>query len=95
MPAPGPILANTAPRALVDRALDGIMLSDARDVVFQRDPFPEMWARVKGVGGSGGVTQSMLGAAPPGFSWSPDLAMQPVVVVAQEVGGKVLGDENW
>ena len=87
---------NTAPLEMVSREPDGIMLSDGRDVIFQRDPFPELWARVARVDASaGGLTLSMRDAVPPPAQWVPAQAATPVIVVAQEASGTLLGDEDW
>lgn len=90
------ILVNTAPLEMVSREPDGIMLSDGRDVIFQRDPFPELWARVARVDASaGGLTLSMRDDAPTPAPWVPAQAATPVIVVAQEASGTLLGDEDW
>ena len=83
--------------------LDGIMLSDARDVVFQRDPFPELWARIAALSNA---NLSLTGATLPmsmiagqdahtRTHWDPKLSASRVIVVAQEAQGTAVGNDDW
>ena len=43
--APQAVFFTNVPATMLTRP-DAIMLSDGRDVIFQKDPFPHMWERV-------------------------------------------------
>jgi hypothetical protein len=43
---PGAVLLDMSPNWARTRAPDGVLMCDSRDLVFQRDPFPEMWAAI-------------------------------------------------
>ena len=67
------------------RTPDAVMLSDARDVVFQRDPFPVMWSRYFNVGDAQGRGWTAAAAA----------RLPPSLVAAQEARTMTLEQEDW
>lgn len=86
---------NLAPAQL--RLPDGVMLSDGRDVVFQRDPFDEMWARVSARAADAAAAKGAPRSSAPGggLGWGDGLQAMKYLLAAQEAEVMKLKDEDW
>lgn len=86
---------NVPPESL--RRPDAVMLSDGRDVIFQRDPFAEMWARVSARVASAAQAQGQPKTSVPGggAGWGDGLQDVKYILAAQEAEVMKLKDEDW
>ena len=74
----------------------GILLSDARDMVFQSDPFPAFWSFVgAGLATGGDVTGEGTPPPLPPSAWSPEWAKEAAIVVAGEARVATVGQDDW
>jgi hypothetical protein len=94
--APDAVFFTNVPPALLRRP-DGVMLSDGRDVVFQRDPFAEMWARASSKAAAAAVRAGRSADDSPGrgTAWAPGLQAFKYLLTAQEARVMRIEEEDW
>ena len=74
----------------------GVLLSDARDMVFQSDPFPALWGFVsKGIVTGKDVAGEGTPSIPLPSDWRQSWADDAAIVVAGEARVATVGQDDW